>query len=217
MNYPVPSLELKLRILRNVEATPVPTRAIESFRAICINAAALAVTMGAYWYCGGVRITGRPTNLVIGTAAGSVVIAIAGLTFLVGRDRNMLGRPRLSLLLVAALLPMALLAWKIYFSIQFPHGLDRWSDRAGYRCLGLALCMGLLPLLTALYSRRGTDPSHPETAGMAVGVSVGLGVAVLVDLWCPVAYLPHLLVGHVMPIVVLALLGLAVGWKLLRA
>jgi hypothetical protein len=30
-------------------------------------------------------------------------------------------------------------------------------------------------------------------------------VWVLVDLWCPVAYLPHLLLGHVLP------LALAVG------
>ncbi len=70
---------------------------------------------------------------------------------------------------------------------------------------------------TLLYSRRGTDPSHPNSAGMALGVSIGLAVAVLIDLWCPVAYLPHLLVGHLLPIVILALLGFAIGRKLLRA
>ncbi len=217
MNHPVPSLELKMRILRNVESVPAPTRAVESFRANCINGAALAVTLCIYWYCGGIRITGRPANLVVGTAVGSVLIALAGLTFLVGRNRNMLGRARFWLFAATVLLPMALFAWKIYVSSQFPHALDRWSDRAGYRCLGLALSMGVLPLLTSLYSRRGTDPSHPKTAGMAVGVSVGLGVAVLIDLWCPVAHIPHLLVGHLLPIGILALLGLAIGQKLLRA
>jgi len=217
MNYTVPRLELKSRILRHVEATPMPTRAVEAFRGICINAAAIGVALAAYWYCGGVRVTGRPTNLVIGTAAGSLAIAFVGMTFLVGRDRNMLGRPRSLLFAAAAVLPAALFAWKIYFSTQFPHALDRWSDRAGYRCLGLAFSMGLLPLLAALYTRRGTDPSHPKTAGMAMGVSVGLGVAVLIDLWCPVAYVPHLLVGHLLPIVVMALLGLAAGRIILRA
>ena len=217
MNHPVPSLDLKMRILRNVGSIPAPTRAVESARTIWINGAALAVTLGVYWFFGGVRITGRPTNLIVGTAIGSVMVAIAGLTFLVGRNRNMLGRPRLWLFVAAALLPMALLAWKVYFSAQFPHALDRWSARAGYRCLGLTLSMGLLPLLASLYSRRGTDPSHPNTAGMALGVSVGLCVAILVDLWCPVAYIPHLLVGHLLPIALLAFVGVMVGRKLLRA
>jgi len=134
--------------------------------------------------------------LVVGTAVGSVIIATVGLTFLVGRNRTMLGRPRLWLIVTAALLPLALFAWKVCYSSQFPQALNRWSDRTGYRCLALALGVGMLPLLTLLYSRRGTDPSHPNTAGMALGVSVGLGVAVLIDLWCPVAHIPHLLMGH---------------------
>jgi hypothetical protein len=75
----------------------------------------------------------------------------------------------------------------------------------------------MLPLLTLLYSRRGTDPSHPNTAGMALGVSVGLGVAVLIDLWCPVAHIPHLLMGHLLPVAIFALLGVAIGRKLLAA
>jgi hypothetical protein len=33
----------------------------------------------------------------------------------------------------------------------------------------------------------------------------------LVDLWCPVAYFPHLVLGHVLPIIVLALLGAWIG------
>jgi hypothetical protein len=217
MNQPAPSLDLKMRILRSVDAIPVPTRATETLRAVWINGAALLAALGVYCYFGGIRITGRPTNLVVGTAVGSTIIATAGLNFLARRNRTMLGRPRLWLFVVAALLPLALLAWKVGYSAQFPQALDRWSAKAGYRCLGLSLGVGLLPLLTLLYSRRGTDPSHPNTAGMALGVSIGLAVAVLIDLWCPVACLPHLLLGHLLPIGIFALLGFAVGRKLLRA
>jgi hypothetical protein len=39
---------------------------------------------------------------------------------------------------------------------------------------------------------------------------------VLVDLWCPVSYLPHLLLGHLLPIAVLAAVGALVGGRLLR-
>jgi hypothetical protein len=42
------------------------------------------------------------------------------------------------------------------------------------------------------------------------------GSSVLIDLWCPVSYLPHLLVGHVLPIAVLAAAGAAIGRRLLR-
>ena len=33
----------------------------------------------------------------------------------------------------------------------------------------------------------------------------------LVDLWCPVAYVGHLLLGHVLPIAVFATIGAAAG------
>jgi hypothetical protein len=215
MNHPAPSLDLKMRILRAVEDSPVPTRATESLRAATIHGAAVLATLGIYFYLGGIHVTGRSPWLVFGTAAGSLLIACLGLVMLTGRNRTMLGRPRLLLLASAILLPLALVAWKVYFSSHFPNALDRWSTRAGYRCLALSLSLGIIPLLATLYTRRGTDPSHPNTAGLAMGAAVGLGVAVLVDLWCPVAYVPHLLLGHVLPIGILAVVGAAVGRKLL--
>jgi hypothetical protein len=38
---------------------------------------------------------------------------------------------------------------------------------------------------------------------------------VLVDLWCPVAYVPHLLVGHVLPLVATTLTGAWLGGRLI--
>jgi len=47
------------------------------------------------------------------------------------------------------------------------------------------------------------------------GAGAGLGSALLIDLWCPVSYVPHLLIGHVLPIAVLASVGAAVGGRVL--
>jgi hypothetical protein len=37
----------------------------------------------------------------------------------------------------------------------------------------------------------------------------------LVDLWCPVGYVPHLLLGHVLPIAILSLAGALIGGRVL--
>jgi len=38
---------------------------------------------------------------------------------------------------------------------------------------------------------------------------------VFVDLWCPVAYAPHLLLGHIAPMLILAGVGAVVGRRVL--
>jgi hypothetical protein len=82
--------------------------------------------------------------------------------------------------------------------------------------LSLSIATGALPLFAALLAWRHTDPLTPKATGAAFGAGAGLGSAVLVDLWCPVSYLPHLLLGHLLPIAVLAAVGALVGGRLLR-
>jgi hypothetical protein len=93
---------------------------------------------------------------------------------------------------------------------------DRWPERIGFRCLRFGIATGALPLFALLAAYRGTDPLKPATTGAAFGAGAGLASAALVDLWCPVAYVPHLLLGHVLPIALLAGLGTLLGWRLLR-
>jgi hypothetical protein len=38
----------------------------------------------------------------------------------------------------------------------------------------------------------------------------------LVDLWCPIAFVPHVLLGHILPLVVVAMVGVWAGRRLLR-
>ena len=69
-------------------------------------------------------------------------------------------------------------------------------------------------VVAALAARRRSDALAPAATGAAFGAATGLGATVFVDLWCPVAYVPHLLLGHLLPVAVLSAAG-AVGGALL--
>ncbi len=71
--------------------------------------------------------------------------------------------------------------------------------------------MGVFPLLAMAFVRRNSDPNHPRLTGATLGVAAGACAWVFTDLWCPVAYVPHLLLGHVLPIMILAAAGALLG------
>jgi hypothetical protein len=81
----------------------------------------------------------------------------------------------------------------------------------------MSAATGGLLLGAALLAWRHVDPMTPRATGAAFGAGAGLGSALLVDLWCPVSYVPHLLLGHVLPIAVLAAVGASVGGRILSA
>jgi hypothetical protein len=220
-NMDLPS-DLKARILKQASETPAPSRRTEKRRSWVLLASSMALAIAFFFIRGGIRVTGRPLALIVGTSLGTAVIAAVGTWFALGRRRSMLGRSSLALCVMALVTPVALLFWKVVWSSQFPAGgeflggVDPWPGRIGYKCFWLSLAMGALPLVALLFARRRTDPTHPRIAGLAAGASVGLCVALFVDMWCPVGYVPHFLLGHILPIVLLALAGLVIG-KLLLA
>ena len=215
MSPVMPSEDLKARLLAAARAAPAPTRSSESKRAAVLVTMAVLVSLTVFLAFGGVRMTGRPAALLIGTVAGTAAIAALTIWVAVGRGGAMLGRARSWLVAATIASPVALLAWKIYWSAQFDHGLAPWPSRLGLRCLGMSLSMGALPLVALLFTRRGTDAVHPGHAGLGIGVALGLAVATFVDAWCPVAYVPHLLLGHILPLALLGAAGLWLGKKIL--
>ena len=124
-------------------------------------------------------------------------------------------RPTSWLVGVIALAPLVLLAWKAGISAHYPGMTVQWPLRPGFRCLGWSCLMALWPLLSIAAARRGSAPSHPHLGGAAIGTAVGAAIWVLVDLWCPVAYLPHLLLGHLLPLALTILLGTLLGGRYL--
>ena len=158
---------------------------------------------------GGLRDGPRPTTLVLRTSLGASFIALACGVVGLSRGRSTLGRARVWLWGLALFAPVALFGWKVLASVQFEQMMARWPGRIGLRCLWLHCLMALWPLTALMITRRESDPLHPALTGAAIGSALW----VLVDLSCPVAYVPHLLLGHVLPLLLTTSVGAALGQR----
>lgn len=209
------SPDLRDKILSAANRNPAPTRAQATRARIWLFAAGIAGAVAIFLLGGGLRMTDRPPSLVALTSLGTAVFAGTGAYCLfTRRGRSALRRPKVWLVLAALGGVVGFLLFKYSVSAAYGH-TNVWPERVGFRCLRLGVLTGALPLFAALAAWRHTDPLTPVATGAAFGAGAGLGSAVLVDLWCPVAYMPHLLLGHVLPIVILAVLGGLLGWRLL--
>jgi hypothetical protein len=207
--------DLKRRVLAAAAAEASPTRRERAIRSAILAASALAVPLLLFALVGGARVGPRPLALVALTALGTSSIAACALCFAVGRGRSMLGPSTHRLLSTAALAPTAFLLWKVASSSGVPHMMDAWPDRSGFRCFVLTTLFAIWPVAVLLSEHRGSDPTHPRVQGLALGVAAASGAAALVDLWCPVGHVPHLLVGHLAPILLVGGSGALVGARAL--
>jgi hypothetical protein len=207
---------LRARVLATARAEPSATRRQVRIRHARLALGMLLAPLTLFLIAGGTRPAPRHESLIVATATGAALLAALALLIAFRRGRSMLGQPSSWLLAVSLLTPLALLAWKVAVSSRYPDMMLPWVERPGFRCLRLSGLFSVAPLLGALLLRRGSDPLHPRAAGAALGAAVGAGTWVLVDLWCPVAYVPHLLLGHVLPLVLTILCGAALGGRLLK-
>lgn len=211
-----PASDLKARVLAAVQAEKAPTRKETRQRGWLLLAIAVAAAVGIFAHFGGIRTYDRPTPLLVWTCLGWSVATSVAAAFAVARGRSALGRSTASLVILVAAMPLVLLAWKIGVTLPFgPDMRTPWAGRLGFRCLGLSVAMAAPLLAALLVMRRRSDPVHPAVTGAALGITAGVAAGTLVDLWCPVAYVPHLLLGHILPLVIAAVLGAWAGRRLL--
>jgi hypothetical protein len=224
------SAELKASVLAAVAAAPSPTRAAVKRRNAVLSLLAAGSGVGAFVIfallasdgqlvrLGGEvmsqRHLGRSVWLVVTTAGGALGVAAIAVWCALDRGRSMLGRSRGWLLCAIALIPLALFAWKVGSSLAFGDPMVEWPTRPGLKCLAVSLLVAAGPLLAFLALRRSA-PVHPALNGAAIGVASGACAWVALDLWCPVAHLTHLLLGHVLPLCILGGTGALLGQKLL--
>ena len=224
------SADLKASVLAAAAAEPSPTRAAVNRRnrLISVLAAvsgvggfvifALLTSEGQLVRLGGEiarhRHVERSVWLVVTTAGGAMGIAAAALWVALGRGRSMLGRSRAWLVYAIVLIPLALFAWKVSCSLAFGDPMVDWLERPGLKCMALSIAVAAGPLLAFLALRRSA-PLHPALNGAAIGVASGACAWVALDLWCPVAFVPHLVLGHVLPLCILGGAGALLGQALL--
>lgn len=213
------NLDLKARILQAAREAPTPTRASWNRKRTLLVVLAVAVSLLVFAAIGGIRAGGvtqgrplmRSVQLIFGTAGGALLIAVAAASVLLDRGRSMLGRSRLAIIAVVVLTPIVLFVWKLSVSTWVPDMTVEWPERLGLKCLSWSFAFAVAPMSALMWIRRGSVPLHPALTGAAIGAAVGAFDWVLVDLWCPVAYVPHMMLGHVAPLVSLTLLGAALG------
>ena len=210
-----PDHELRSRILEAVRERPAPTRRQAAGARAALVAVALAAPLTGLVLAGGPLVGPRPGSLLLATSGGGVALACAAIWIAVGRSAQMLDRARAWFVCTALTVPPLWFVWKVVWSAQFEGMISPWAGRPGLRCFGLTLALALGPLVFLAAARRESDPTHPVSRGAALGAAAGMYAAAMVDLWCPVGDLRHVLLGHALPVALLGLLGLWVGHRLL--
>jgi hypothetical protein len=215
------------RLFAQLKMMPSPTRATYRLRNLVVILGAVLAMFILFEVLGGVRAGGeripylvveRPNGLIMTTASGASLLAFLAVWALFGRGGSMLGRSGGWLVAGSMVVIASLFTWKLLVSASYAEMTSPWPSRPGLRCLGASAALGIWPLLALSYARRRSDAVHPSMTGASIGVSAGAVTWVLVDLWCPVAYVPHLLLGHVLPVLLFAAAGSLVGrrWVSLR-
>jgi hypothetical protein len=163
-------------------------------------------------YLGGPTFRARPVPYVVALAVAWLGVALAATLGGVTRGRSMLGRPAFVHFLVAAVTPVALLATALLTSTAWPETQDDHPVAAAHAiCVAVTLVCALGPLGAFAVLRRHSDPVAPRLTGAAIGAASGGWGAVVIELHCTHASTVHVLLGHVLPVVLLTLIGVLVG------
>jgi hypothetical protein len=208
--------ELKERVLDAVRRTPSPLRSEAQYEARRVLLAAIAVGTTLFFAVDGVHHSlGRPhwflaASLGLWGAVALLALRAAwrgGVTFGSGSLTS------LATVIVGA--PAVLL----FASLLLPHWdpalMQLHPQQRSLHCFALTLAAAACPLAGLSRVRRSSDPMHPVASGSALGVACGACAGVMVDLWCPAAAPRHVLVGHILPMGVLALFGAALGARVI--
>lgn len=236
----MPPNSLKHRVLEAARRHPVPARQARSLppaAAAALAAGAMLAVYAALLALGvlrspgdaddplrvvssGVRLVlrlgtatpGRPPANGAADVAGTIAIAVAATLLVLPPRRSMLSPPRPLLLAVAIGVPLLIGAWLLAWGSTYPDPFVR----TGWRCLTLTAATAPWPFLALYRASRRLDPRHPHLTGAALGSAAGAWGAVMAESWCPLGAGAHVVVGHVLPLLVLASAGAAVGYRMFR-
>lgn len=207
-----PPADLRDRVLAAAAASPSRTRREGRRLSVLATIASVAAALVIFQVAGGVgHSSGRPASFTWVLAGGWAAFAAMLTWWTLARGGSTLPRRPLAMLGAAGFAPIACFAWMCVFAGRYVEPFER----VGYRCFALTLAMGVLPLASFLFLRRGIEPRRPSALGAAAGAMSGAWAGVLVDLWCPLTNAPHSALGHVLPLALLIGAGALAGRRLL--
>ena len=216
MSEPLPSPELRARVLDAIAREPAPARAAGALR----RAASIALAY-AFVTAGAAILASRPGS---GPPSGYVFTLFAAWTALacvatwagVARGRSMMGRPPIWRVGVIIITPAALLATWMPIALAWPQTLSSVPEAHNHLvCIGMTLLFAAAPLVAfAALGHRG-EALSPRLAGAALGAACGAWGAAAHVLVCRVTGAEHMVLGHLLPVLFLAAIGALLGDRVL--
>jgi hypothetical protein len=204
--------DLKNRILLAAKETPSPRRPVSLAYTWLIAPASIIAAAALYFaFSGTQHSAGRANWFYVASTLGWASVAALSMWGALGRGRSAVGRSRAWLIAFAAGTPAALFAMMFGMVVAHPEVTANNPSKWGWRCLGLTIAAAAFPLLSLILARRESDPVHPVATGAALGAACGACSGIMVEMWCPIAEPRHIAQGHILPIIVLTLLGAALG------
>lgn len=208
--------DIKARVLDAARATPSATRTSSLAFSWLVLPSSVIVAVALFFAFDGVRHgQGRPIWFYLASSIGWAAVASLSMWGALVRGTSAIGRPRTWLLSIAIGTPAVLFAMMFGLAVVYPEVTALHPERLGLKCLGLTVAAAAFPLLALALLRRGSDPVHPVATGAALGAACGASAGVMVEMWCPVAAPRHVVVGHVAPMIIMALLGAVLGARLM--
>ena len=207
-----PPAELRARILAAAAAEPATPLAEGARRRTLALLLGFALPVALSVCLGGPHSGARPWSYVVLLALAWLAVGIAATWGGVARGQSMLGRPAAMRLAVATLTPAALLATSMVAALAWPQTMaDDATMTTHVVCVVFTVLCALGPLAAFAFVRRRSDPVAPRLTGAAIGAASGAWAALAIELHCSHASPSHIVLGHVLPVVMLTLLGVLVG------
>lgn len=212
---PEPSPDLRARIEAQLAGRRVPSRRQHRSRSAAVILASV-MPIVAMTAMRGVHTGGRPLGYVALLATGWTALAVLATAFVFSAD-SALGRPRPALAAVASGLPLALVAISAAANLAFPetlHGMEA-SAATNMMCTVMALVLSVLPVAALLYVFRRSDPVRPVALGAALGAVAASWSGAVLATQCPLTSPLHVVLAHVAPIALTAVVASLVGSRVL--
>ncbi len=209
---------LRARVLGGVAATPAPPAARNLVRYALLAAAIAWVGLRAWLEQPRADWDALPASASWAALADAVFVAALVSALALSRGRAMVG-PSARALLLAALAPVVITATVLLLAVPTA-ATDAASIAAGgasfwpaaLRCGAGALAVGVPVTLLLVAAQRKLVFASPALVGAAAGIAAASWAHAILHWGCPIAGAGHVVVGHALPTVPLAVLGALVGW-----
>ncbi len=215
----LPPDSLRERVLQSISTTPpvhvggwrgLVARAVGGTLAWCVLAL-LVLPRRQDW-------SELPWIYAFGTLLAPLLLSALLAWTVWSRGRYLLGPWLGALLLGVPLVLVVVLGWVSVIQGAGAHTILLQPGqllRSLPMCGMITLFVGLPPLLLMLYLRRDLTSANPTWLGAGTGAACGLIGFSLSHLHCPIGGAPHALLGHLLPVLLLSLLGALLGRRFL--